>query len=133
MVGYALPVFIVAFNTLLQTRTPQRLMGRVSAATDVVLGTPQATSIAVGALLVSVISFREMFWICVAVILAAAAYLTVVLRRPGPGMTTEPAPNQGYGGASAGSGVETPAPTGSPPFPVDPAGTDTVVGGPPAA
>jgi len=50
VLGYALPVFIVAFNTMLQRRTPNRLMGRVSAATEVVLGTPQACSIAVGAL-----------------------------------------------------------------------------------
>jgi len=133
VVGYALPVFIVAFNTLLQLRTPQRLMGRVSAATDVVLGTPQATSIAVGALLVSVISFRDIFWICVAVILAAAAYLVLVLRRPGPSKATAPAPNQDCGEASAGSGVETRAPAVSPPFPFEPAGTDTDVGGPPAA
>ncbi len=42
VLGFALPVFIVALTTLLQVRTPQRLMGRVSAATDVLLGTPQA-------------------------------------------------------------------------------------------
>ncbi len=28
VLGYALPVFIVAFNTQLQRRAPQRLMGR---------------------------------------------------------------------------------------------------------
>ena len=47
----------------MQRRTPNRLMGRVSAAADVVLGTPQAISIAVGALLVSLISYRTMYWI----------------------------------------------------------------------
>ncbi|MBA2697468.1 MAG: MFS transporter [Nocardioidaceae bacterium] len=90
VLGYALPVFIVAFNTLLQLRTPQRLMGRVSAATDVVLGTPQATSIAVGALLVSLISFRDIYWVCSTVILAAAAYLTVALGGE-PQIPAEPA------------------------------------------
>jgi hypothetical protein len=55
-------------------------MGRVSTAADVVLGTPQALSIAVGALLVSVISYRSMYWICAAVIWASAAYLMWALR-----------------------------------------------------
>jgi MFS family permease len=80
VLGYALPVFIVALNTLLQRRTPNRLMGRVSTATEVVLGTPQSCSIAVGALLVSLISYREIYWICAVVILASAGYLIVALR-----------------------------------------------------
>src|SRR5207342_333388 len=79
VMGYALPVFIVAFTTLLQRRTPGRLMGRVSAATDVVLGTPQSLSIAVGAVLVTALSYREIYWICAAVIVAAAAYLRIAL------------------------------------------------------
>jgi MFS family permease len=82
VVGYALPVFIIAFNTLLQRRTPNRLMGRVSAAAEVLLGTPQSCSIALGALLVSVISYRSIFWICAAVIMASAAYLVWTLSRP---------------------------------------------------
>lgn len=81
VLGFALPPFIVALNTLLQRRTPQRLMGRVSAAADVLLGTPQAGSIALGALLVTVLSYRSIFWLSAAVILAAAAYLTWALHR----------------------------------------------------
>jgi MFS family permease len=81
VLGFALPVFIVAFTTLLQRRTPNRLMGRVSAAADVVLGTPQAISIAVGALVVSLVSYRTMYWMCAAVIAAAACYLVLALRR----------------------------------------------------
>jgi MFS family permease len=80
ILGFALPVFIVALNTLLQVRTPQRLMGRVSAATDVLLGTPQAGSIALGALLVTFLTYRAIFWICALVIFAAAAYLSWALR-----------------------------------------------------
>jgi MFS family permease len=78
--GFALPVFIVALTTLLQIRTPQRLMGRVSAATDVLLGTPQSGSIALGALLVTLISFRSIFWVSAAVIFGSAVYLTWALR-----------------------------------------------------
>jgi MFS family permease len=81
VLGFALPVFIVAFNTLMQRRTPNRLMGRVSAAADVVLGTPQAISIAVGALLVSLISYRTMYWLIAGVIVVSAMYLVWVLGR----------------------------------------------------
>jgi hypothetical protein len=80
VLGFALPVFIVALNTLLQRRTPQRLMGRVSAATDVLLGTPQSGSIALGALLVTMLSFRSIFWVSAAVIFVSAVYLTWALR-----------------------------------------------------
>lgn len=80
VLGFALPIFIVALNTLLQKRTPQRLMGRVSAATDVLLGTPQSGSIALGAVLVTVLSFRSIFWVSAGVIFAAAVYLAWALR-----------------------------------------------------
>ena len=93
LLGYALPVFIVAFTTLMQLRTPNRLMGRVSAAADVVIGTPQAVSIAMGALLVSLISYRTIYWISAVVILGSAAYLVAVLgRTPMDPVEDEPAP-----------------------------------------
>lgn len=80
VLGFSLPVFIVSFTTLLQRRTPTQLMGRVSTAADVVLGTPQALSIALGALLVTVISYRTMYAICAAVVAGCAVYLGWVLR-----------------------------------------------------
>jgi MFS family permease len=73
--GFGLPVFVVAFTTLLQVRTPQALMGRVSTATDVVLGTPQSLSLAAGAVLVSVLDYRTIYAITAAVMLVAAGYL----------------------------------------------------------
>ncbi len=91
VLGFALPVFIVALNTLLQVRTPQRLMGRVSAATDVLLGTPQAGSIALGALLVTVLSYRSIFWISAVVIFAAAMYLRWALHAAPPAPEPEAA------------------------------------------
>jgi MFS family permease len=75
LLGFGLPVFIVAFTTLLQIRTPQALMGRVSTATDVVLGTPQSLSLAAGAVLVSFLDYRTIYVITAAVMLVAAAYL----------------------------------------------------------
>lgn len=80
MMGLALPILIVALNTLLQRRTPQRIMGRVSAATDVLLGTPQAGSIALGALLVTLLTYQSIFWISAAVLGASAGYLMWALR-----------------------------------------------------
>jgi MFS family permease len=77
--GFGLPVFIVAFTTLLQIRTPQALMGRVSTTTDVVLGTPQSISLAAGALLVSFLDYRTIYVITAAVMLVAAAYLRLRL------------------------------------------------------
>jgi MFS family permease len=74
--GFAIPWVIVAYSTLVQRQTPQRLMGRVSAATDVVLTTPQALSIAGGAALVSVVDYRIVFALIGAGCAVAAVYLT---------------------------------------------------------
>jgi len=79
-VGYSLPMLFVAFMTLMQRRTPQRLMGRVSAAVETLLGAPQAVSIAVGAGLVTLIDFHLIFGIVGAVTAVGSAYLVVVLR-----------------------------------------------------
>lgn len=84
ILGFALPVFIVGLETLLQRRTPHRLMGRVSAAADVVLGTPQAASIALGALLITLVSYRSILWLSAAVIVLSAGYLFGALRRVVP-------------------------------------------------
>jgi len=75
-------VLLVAYTTLLQKETPSRLMGRVSAATDVLVTTPQALSIAVGALLVGLLDYRLIFVLMAAGSLLAASYLLVMLRRP---------------------------------------------------
>jgi MFS family permease len=80
LIGYALPMLIIAFTTLIQVRTPARLMGRVSAAVEVVMGTPQAVSIAVGALLVTIFGFHVIFAIMAAVTALAVVYLVISLR-----------------------------------------------------
>jgi predicted MFS family arabinose efflux permease len=86
VLGFCIPVLLVAFTTLLQVRTPNRLMGRVSTATDVVLGTPQAGSIAVGALLVTLMGYRTIYAICAAGIFVSGGYLLAVFgtSRPAP-------------------------------------------------
>jgi MFS family permease len=71
--GVGIPVIIVGFATLLQRVTPPELIGRVSGASDALISTPQAISIALGALLVSLVDFRLLF-AGMAVLLAGAAW-----------------------------------------------------------
>jgi MFS family permease len=96
--GIALPWTFVAFTTLMQRRSPGHLMGRVSASVDVVLSMPQAVSLAVGSLLVSLLDYRIIFWIICVVMTLGAAQIAVSLRdqirtdlRNG-GTPVEPAP-----------------------------------------
>ena len=55
-------------------------MGRVSTATEVLVVTPQALSIAVGALLVTLIDYRLIFAMMSTGTALAAVYLLVMLR-----------------------------------------------------
>jgi MFS family permease len=80
VMGAGMPLINVAFMTLLQRRTPQAIMGRVSAAVEVVMGAPQAISLAVGSMLVVVLSYRTILGIMGAATLVAAAYIVVMLR-----------------------------------------------------
>lgn len=79
--GYRLPLLLVAFTTLLQRRTPHRLMGRVSATVETVTGVPQAFSLALGALLVTLLSYHLIFAIMAVTTATAAAFLMLTLRR----------------------------------------------------
>jgi MFS family permease len=79
-IGYSLPMLIIAFTTLMQIRTPDRLMGRVSTAVEVVMGTPQALSIALGALLVTLLDFHIIFAIMAVAVGTSVCYLLVSLR-----------------------------------------------------
>jgi hypothetical protein len=78
---------IVGFSTALQTRTPLAIQGRVSAAADLTLSIAQATSIATGALLSTVVDYRILFAVMAAVVLASAGYL-VTRREPTPAPAT---------------------------------------------
>lgn len=80
VLGAGIPLLIVSFNTILQKQTPGHLMGRVSTTTEVLTTTPQALSIALGALLVTVVDFRVIFALMTVGTLLGAAYLVVALR-----------------------------------------------------
>ena len=95
VLGSGIPVAIVAYNTLLQKLTPGQLMGRVTAATDVLVTTPQALSIAIGSLLVTLVDWRIIFAAMTVGSVLAAVYLLVVLRgRLTPPAPVEPEPEQ---------------------------------------
>jgi MFS family permease len=56
--GFGVSWLIVGLMTAVQVRTPLRLQGRVSAAADVLISTPQTISIAIGAALIAVVDYR---------------------------------------------------------------------------
>jgi MFS family permease len=78
--GLGLPWTFVAFTTLMQRRSPGHLIGRVSTAVEVLLSTPQAISLALGSLLVSLLSYRQIFAIIATVILLGALQIVLTLR-----------------------------------------------------
>ena len=79
--GLGLPWTFVAFTTLMQRRSPGHLIGRVSTAVEVLLSTPQAISLALGSLLVSLLDYRQIFTIIATVILLGALQTLLTLHR----------------------------------------------------
>ena len=73
--GLGLPLEAVAYSTLLQRQTPARLMGRVSAAVDVLIGGPQILSIGAGAALIAVVDYHVLVMVMVVVTATAGAGL----------------------------------------------------------
>lgn len=82
--GFGLPLMFIALTTLLQRRTPASIIGRVSTTFDVVLGTPQTVSLAVGAALVTLLDYRTVFALMAAICFVATAYVVLTtIQRPG--------------------------------------------------
>jgi MFS family permease len=73
--GIGVSWFIVGLMTAIQVRTPLRLQGRVSAAADVFISTPQTISIAVGAVLIAVVDYRLLVVVEAVAVTFCAAYL----------------------------------------------------------
>ncbi|HEY1485215.1 MAG TPA: MFS transporter, partial [Micromonosporaceae bacterium] len=76
--GASIAWIMVAYSTLLQRQTPGELMGRVSAATGVLISGAQALSIAAGAILVSLVDYRILFAVIAAAMLGIGGYLWLV-------------------------------------------------------
>src|ERR1700761_1587295 len=77
--GVSIPWLVVGFTTLLQRLTPPDLQGRVYAAADTLVTTPQTVSIAGGAGLIGVTGYQPLLAALAVVVALAAAYL---LTRP---------------------------------------------------
>ncbi len=99
--GTSLPMLMVAFMTLVQRRSPQAIMGRVSTAIEVVTATPQAVSLALGSALVVVLTYRQIYALMCVVTLLAAAHIAFWLRDQiradvrGPHPATDSDPDMG--------------------------------------
>lgn len=90
--GVALPPLLVGAYTLLQLRTPGELQGRAFSAFDLIASLPQTMSIALGAILITVIGYRtELTIIAVVISIAALIMLWPIAGEPnfGPLVTTE--------------------------------------------
>jgi Na+/melibiose symporter-like transporter len=75
LLGFGLPLAIVGLHTLTQLRTPQRLLGRTTAALELLIAGPQTLAIGAGALIVGVADYRVLFGGMAVLMLAAGAYL----------------------------------------------------------
>jgi MFS family permease len=80
---------VIGFVTALQRLTPLHLQGRVSGTAGMAIGVPQTFSIALGAVLITVVDWRLLLAVMGAVTLACGIYL--LTRRPVP-PATEPVP-----------------------------------------
>jgi predicted MFS family arabinose efflux permease len=102
--GAAIPWLVVALMTLAQRLTPPDLQGRVFAASETLISTPQTVSIAIGAALVSVVGYQLLLLVMATVFVLAASYL---LTRSQQGSARPPAalrvrPNAQEGGTGFG-------------------------------
>jgi len=75
LLGASLPLLGVGANTLLQRRTPDRLLGRAFAAYNLLLAIPQAIAIAAGAALFTLLEPSMLFAAMALAVLAAACSL----------------------------------------------------------
>ncbi len=80
VMGVSLPLLTIGYLTLIQKRTPQAMMGRVSTAAEVVMTVPGAVSLALGAALVSLLDYSTIFAIVGIVTAAGAAHIGFWLR-----------------------------------------------------
>jgi uncharacterized membrane protein YfcA len=76
LLGLAIVWVNVGAITLTQRRTPAPLLGRVNAALMIAITVPQTLSIALGAALVAVVSYRFLLIAMAVVIAISAIYLT---------------------------------------------------------
>jgi Na+/melibiose symporter-like transporter len=82
--GAGLSWAVVAFGTAVQLRTPADLQGRVYSAADTLVGTPQTLSIALGAVLITVVDYRLLIGFMGVVTGACGIFMALAGAEPGP-------------------------------------------------
>src|SRR6476659_121757 len=90
--GVGISWAVVAFGTAVQTRTPLELQGRVYSAADTLIGVPQTISIALGALLITVVDYRVLIVVMSLVTGLLGAMLAVAGAPPEPAAEPAAAP-----------------------------------------
>jgi MFS family permease len=80
--GVGIPVIVVALYTLLQRTTPGPLQGRTYSAIEVLVGTPQTLSIALGAAAVAFVDYRVLLLVEAVVVAAAGTWLLTRREQP---------------------------------------------------
>ena len=88
--GAAIPWIVVGLITLAQRLTPPDLQGRVYAATDTLITTPQTISIALGAALIAVAGYQTLLLAMAGTIALAAVYLLTRPEQRQPGAWSPP-------------------------------------------
>jgi Major Facilitator Superfamily len=86
--GISVAWIIVGFGTAIQMRTPARLQGRVASAAETLVAGPQTLSIALGAMLISVVDYRLLVVVMSTITALCGAYL--LTRGPEPVAAEEP-------------------------------------------
>lgn len=81
--GAAMPWFLVGFGTAMQRYTPPGLQGRVTAASNLLVLTPQTVSIGLGAALIGLVDYRLLL-VTTAVVTATAALPLLCHPAPAP-------------------------------------------------
>lgn len=73
--GVGLPWILVALYTLMQRTTPLQLIGRVATTTEVLIGGPQTVSIALGAVLITMVDYQVLLMMMAVVIVGCGVVL----------------------------------------------------------
>jgi MFS family permease len=80
--GVGIPLIVVALFTLLQRTTPGPLQGRTYSAIEILVGTPQTVSIALGAVAVAFVDYRALLLVEATVVAAAGTWLLTRREQP---------------------------------------------------
>jgi MFS family permease len=75
LAGIGVAWAIVGYSTVLRTRTPFAVQGRVASAADLVISTAQTVSIATGAALSTIVDWRILFAVMAAVVCSSAVWM----------------------------------------------------------